>query len=191
MKNIYGKFLVLGMLLAITACSEEYESNLQGWPQCPGIFDAKSFDFYLDNPQDIDETLPLQLFISTLTALYKDVDLRSSEMSEIDDMDIQYEPLSITPSEDCNGLVVKNLMAVGERVSDEKIEAVIVLTQGMPYRNAPDICSEQNMIWMKELDYTQRVITTLKSGRVTNDFTFDLSQCQRWQDIEAYKSNSD
>ena len=190
MKNTYGKFLVFGILLAITACSEEDESNLQGWPQCPGIFDAKTFNFYLDNPQDIDETLPLQLFISTLTALDRDDDLRPSEMSEIGDMDIQSEPLSMTPSEDCNGLVVKNLMAVGEGVSDQEIEDVIVLTKGMPYRNAPDICSEQNMIWMKELDYTHRVITALKSGRITNDFTFDLSQCQRWQDIEAYKSNS-
>jgi hypothetical protein len=106
-------------------------------------------------------------------------------------LDIGYKPLSTTPSEDCNGLALKYLMVVGERVSDEKIEAAIVLTQGMPYENAPDICSEQNMIWMKELDYTQRVITTLKSGHIINDFTFDLSQCRRWQEIAAYSPDSD
>jgi len=189
--NFCRKFSAFGFVILITACSEEGKNNLQGWPQCPGLLDVKTFDFYLDHPQEIKETLPLQLYLSTLTALYRDGSLGQPPKGELGDMDIAYKPMSMEPSENCNGLIVEKLMMVGAKVSDERLEDSIILAEGMPYNYAPDICAEQNMIWMGELGYTHRDITRLKSGRITNDFTFDLSQCQRWQELETFEPSID
>ncbi len=189
MANWYRRFLVFGFVILATACSEDSEIKLQVWPQCPDVFGEKTFRFYGDNPQEIKEILPLQRYVSTLTALFRDDSFGPRE--ELGDMDIVFAPISIAPSANCDGLVLEKLMLVGAKVSDEKLEAAVILTEGMPYSSAPQICSAQNMIWMKELGYTYRDITRLKSGRITNDFTFDLDQCKRWMEIEAFKPDID
>jgi hypothetical protein len=187
--NWYRKFLVFGFVILSIACSEDSEIKLQVWPQCPDVFGEKTFRFYGDNPQEIKEVLPLQRYVSTLTALSRDDSFGPRE--ELGDMDIIFAPISIAPSANCDGLVLEKLMLVGAKVSDEKLEAAVILAEGMPYSYAPQICSAQNMIWMKELGYTHRDITRLKSGRITNDFTFDLDQCKRWQELHSFKNSRD
>jgi hypothetical protein len=187
--NWYRKFLVFGFVILATACSEDSEIKLQVWPQCPDVFGEKTFRFYGDNPQEIKETLSLQRYVSTLTALSRDEPFGPRE--KLGDMDIIFAPITIAPSANCDGLVLEKLMLVGAKVSDEELEAAVILNEGMPYSYAPQICSAQNMIWMKELGYTHRDITRLKNGRITNDFTFDLDQCKRWMEIEAFKPDID
>ena len=86
MANWHRNFLAFGFVILASACSEDSENKLQIWPQCPEVFDAKTFRFYGDNPQEITETLSLQRYISTLTALSRDDSFGPRE--ELGDMDI-------------------------------------------------------------------------------------------------------
>ena len=110
----------------------------------------------------------------------------SSDLLTLDHDNLGYAPVSVTPNEDCSGLVIVSHLTVASGFDQNKLAAFTTLMggpSGLDSSVAKDVCREPRLSWMKNLNYTHRYIVTTPLGTLLNDFTYDYAACSKYIEI--------